>query len=133
MDLLGLGAGAGLGLLKGWLVDGPRIKRENKMAAVTARYSPWTGLQPGKLHESDPLGDALTYGAAGAQMAQNSENADAQKELTKAQSAWLSRNPYNPAAGAAMATTVAPPATTGFTYEPGQMAPTGYKSKLGWM
>lgn len=81
---LGLLFGGG-GLLKSELIDAPRAAKERQLAAATQAYSPWTGLKAQPVHEPDPAGSALQFGATGAALGQSSEMNDAMK-------GWLSRN-----------------------------------------
>jgi hypothetical protein len=68
MPLTALAIGAGAGVLKSEIVDRPKEARQRKLAAETARYSPWTGMQPQGVQEADPLGSALAFGGAGSQL-----------------------------------------------------------------
>lgn len=71
LPLLALaGIGAGGGLLKSFLSDQPRAERQRKLAAETARYSPWTGMNPQAVQEADPFGSALQFGTTGAMLGQ---------------------------------------------------------------
>jgi hypothetical protein len=69
MPLTALAIGAGAGVLKSEVVDRPKEHRQRALQAATARYSPWTGLQPQAVQEADPLGSALAFGGAGSQIA----------------------------------------------------------------
>lgn len=62
---LAIGAGAGLG--KG-LLDQEEQDRQRKIAAVTARWSPWTGMQAQLPRGSNMLGSVLSGAMAGAMM-----------------------------------------------------------------
>jgi hypothetical protein len=89
-----LGIGAGLGLLKTLAFDGPRERRQRKLAAETERLSPWTGLKPGSIQEADPLGTSIGFGLTGYQLGQGSKISELnQKLLQKAIDA-----PNNPVA-----------------------------------
>lgn len=80
MDPLTLGLiGAGVGLAKSELIDRPKEERQRKQAAITARWSPWTGMAPGAIQEADPFGSALTTGVTGAMLGQNQQAVDANK------------------------------------------------------
>ena len=57
--------GSLIGLGKGLLIDKPKEERDKKMAATIARYSPWTGMSPGKIRRADPFGSALQGGVTG--------------------------------------------------------------------
>ena len=70
MDPMTIGLLAGAGLLKSELVDRPREERQRKQAAITARWSPWTGMAPGQIQEADPFGSALQGGLTGAMLSQ---------------------------------------------------------------
>jgi hypothetical protein len=62
------------GLAKGETVDRQKERRERELAANTQRLSPWTGLKAGPIEEADPLGNAMAFGMAGAQLAQQGGN-----------------------------------------------------------
>jgi len=47
-------AGAGLGAAKHFGVDAPKAGRQKKLRAATARYSPWTGLNPQNVQVDQP-------------------------------------------------------------------------------
>lgn len=71
MPLIGLGAGAGIGLLKNQIIDKPKQEKERMLAAETARFSPWTGMKaqnPGA--DTGALEAAVGGGLAGASMGQ---------------------------------------------------------------
>ena len=72
-----IGIMAGLGLAKSELVDRPREERQRRQAAITARWSPWTGMAPGGIQEADPLGSAMEAGLTGAMLSQNQQKLDA--------------------------------------------------------
>lgn len=57
--------GGSVGLGKGLLIDQPKEARQRELAAQTALYSPWTGMQPGPIQEADPFGSALQGATAG--------------------------------------------------------------------
>ena len=65
---IGLLAGAGLGLVKGELIDRPKEKRQRKQEAEIARYSPWGGMQAQRVQEADPFGSMMQGGMAGGMM-----------------------------------------------------------------
>lgn len=72
LPLLALaGGGAGLGLIKSLTLDRAREDRQRKLAAETARYSPWTKMTPGAIEEADPFGSAMQGGFSGAALGQN--------------------------------------------------------------
>lgn len=79
MDPVTIGVMAGLGLAKSELVDRPREERQRRQAAITARWSPWTGMAPGAIQEADPLGSAMEAGLTGAMLSQNQQKLDAGK------------------------------------------------------
>lgn len=71
MPLIGLGIGAGAGLLKQQIIDKPKQDKERMLAAETARFSPWTGMKPQAVGpDSSPLEGAVGGGLAGAAMGQ---------------------------------------------------------------
>lgn len=67
---MGLLAGAGVGLLKGGVLDKNKEKRQRKQEAEIARYSPWTGMQAQRVQEADPLGSAMQGAMGGAMLGQ---------------------------------------------------------------
>jgi hypothetical protein len=83
----GLVIGAGLGLLKSELVDQPAEQRQRNLAAVTAKFAPWTGMTPQVPKATDPIGTALQFGGAGAGLAQNMANANANTNYMNAKTA----------------------------------------------
>lgn len=74
-----IGLMAGMGLAKSELVDRPREERQRRQAAITARWSPWTGMAPGAIQEADPFGSAMEAGLTGAMLSQNQQKLDAAK------------------------------------------------------
>lgn len=76
----------GVGLAKSELIDRPREERQRKQAAITARWSPWTGMSPGQIQEADPFGSALQGGLTGAMLAQKAPattGADKTKDIAE--------------------------------------------------
>jgi hypothetical protein len=69
-----MGIGAGVGLLKSGLVDGPRVSREREYQANVARYSPWTGMRPSYVAGADTLGNAMQGGISGYMFGQALDN-----------------------------------------------------------
>lgn len=63
---IGLLAGAGVGLLKGGVLDRQKEQRQRKQEAEIQRWSPWTGMQAQRVQEADPLGAAMQGGMTGA-------------------------------------------------------------------
>lgn len=91
MPFTALAIGAGAGLLKSEL-DKPKERQQAAMRAMELRASPWTHLAPTtQVHQNDPLGDALSYGTAGAQLGQNIQNAQTNQDLAQANIGWLNR------------------------------------------
>lgn len=78
--ILGLG-GLGAGLLKSELIDKPREKREQELASITTRFSPWTGLKADPVHYADPFSNALQFGTTGAMVGSGITTAEAEKNL----------------------------------------------------
>jgi hypothetical protein len=76
MDPVTIGVMAGLGLAKSELVDRPREEEQRRRAAVTARWSPWTGMAPGAVQEANPLGSAMEAGLTGAALSQQQQKLD---------------------------------------------------------
>ena len=79
MDPLTIGLMAGAGLLKSELIDRPREERQRKQAAITTRWSPWTGMAPGAIQEADPFAAALEGGLTGAVLSQQQQKLNAGK------------------------------------------------------
>jgi hypothetical protein len=100
MPIMALAIGAGAGLLKSELVDRPKEARQRKLAAETQRYSPWTGMQAGQVQEADPMGSALAFGAAGAQVQGGMAQQDINKKLAdRATQAPMNDYNYSPYGG----------------------------------
>lgn len=84
MGPLGMMAvGAGMGLGKSMLFDAPAEAKQRQLAAQTAIYSPWTGLDPMSQipKRTDAFGSAMQGGMAGAQMGMGLEEQKQQKEM----------------------------------------------------
>lgn len=81
--------GMGVGLAKSELVDRPKEERQRKVEATKARWSPWTGMQPGQVQEADPFGSAMQGGMALAGLSQSMQQADAQNKMLDAQKNWF--------------------------------------------
>lgn len=93
---------AGGGLLKSMTLDRAKEDRQRKLAAETARYSPWTGMTPGAIEEADPFGSALQFGTTGAMLGQGIQNQQFQSDLMAGANGgpvWkgISRGYYGPA------------------------------------
>ena len=67
---IGLLAGAGAGLLKG-LLGRKQETRDRALAAETARWSPWTGMQPKMPQRTDVMGNVISGGTTGLLLGQN--------------------------------------------------------------
>lgn len=67
---IGLLAGAGMGLVKGGVLDAQKEKRQRKRDAELARFSPWTGMGPMGIQEADPLGSTMQGAMGGAMLGQ---------------------------------------------------------------
>jgi hypothetical protein len=78
--------GAALGAAKSELSDRPKAEKQRKLEAEKARYSGWTGMQPGAVQEADLFGNALSGGLTGASMAQGMQNQDAWNSFLQGQS-----------------------------------------------
>lgn len=65
---LGLLLGGGLGLTKG-VLDGEKERKDRKQQAETARWAPWTGMQPTAVKRADPIGSTMQGGLAGGMFA----------------------------------------------------------------
>ena len=55
--------GAMMGAAKHYMADVPAEEADRKLAAETARYSPWTGMKPGQIKRANGVG-TITQGAA---------------------------------------------------------------------
>jgi len=88
MGPLGMMAiGAGVGLAKDQFIDQPRRARQRTLAAETAKYSPWTGMNSQSMMPEEGSGfeSALQGGTAGAMMGQGAQAADQQKQMAELQ------------------------------------------------
>lgn len=64
----------GVGAGKSLLFDSAKEKRQRKLAAETARMSPWTGIKDGPMYnieEADPIGEGMAFGMTGVGLGQN--------------------------------------------------------------
>jgi hypothetical protein len=84
MDPMTIGLMAGAGLLKSELVDRPREEEQRRQAAITARWSPWTGMTPNAIQTADPIGSAMQAGLTGAMLSQGQQRLDADIASQKA-------------------------------------------------
>lgn len=73
----------GAGLLKSELIDRPREQEQRRQAAITARWSPWTGMAPGAIQSADPFGAVLQGATTGAVLGQNLNLAGGKEAATK--------------------------------------------------
>ncbi len=64
--LIGALVGAGLGAAKHFVSDKPNEEADRRLAAETARYSPWTGMRPGQIKRANLIGSVMQGGGAGA-------------------------------------------------------------------
>jgi len=85
MDPVTIGVMAGLGLAKSELVDRPREEEQRRRAAITARWSPWTGMAPNAIQEANPLGSAMEAGLTGAALSQQQQKLDNEALKNKSQ------------------------------------------------
>lgn len=85
MSWIGVGIGAGAGVLKAELVDQPKANKQLALAAATQKYAPWTGLSAQPVTQADPLGSAIQGGATGASLSQGASTASAMQGLALAQ------------------------------------------------
>lgn len=140
MPILGLAIAAAVGVAKGELVDKPKEERKRKLEAEKERWSPWTGVHGQDVNEHDTVGNALQFGAAGAQMgaAINKDKADA--ALKKSMTGYYDRqgnwgNPMETKAGPDMAggpmdNSGQKPISPDISEEPMQLAS---KPRSGWL
>lgn len=86
---------AGAGMAKG-VMDQGQVREQQKLEAVKARYSPWTGIAPQNIPNADPLGSAMQGGMAGMSLGQNMDAADQanvfQQKQLELQQAQLDQN-----------------------------------------
>lgn len=68
--LTAAGIGALLGGVKHYAFDKPGEEADRKLAAETARYSPWTGMRPGQVKRANLGGTLIQGGATGALLGQ---------------------------------------------------------------
>ncbi len=61
--------GAIIGAMKNALMDKPAERRDLKVAAETARYSPWTGMKPKDVKYASLGGNMIQGGTMGGMMA----------------------------------------------------------------
>lgn len=73
----------GAGLLKSELIDKPREQEQRRQAAITARWSPWTGMAPGAIQTANPFGSALEGAITGSVLAQNLNLTGGKEAATK--------------------------------------------------
>lgn len=99
MDPMTIGLMAGMGLAKSELIDRPREERQRRQAAITARWSPWTGMAPGAIQEADPLGSVMESGLTGAMLSQNQQKLNTEKTLADAKLKDLAEIPITGGAG----------------------------------
>lgn len=64
-----IAAMAALGLAKG-LMDKGKEDKDRRQAAEMARWSPWTGMKPNDIRQSDVMGSTMQGGMTGAMMGQ---------------------------------------------------------------
>ena len=77
--------GAALGAYNGYQ-DNKREQKDRQIAATTARYSPWTGMQAQPVQRSKGmLGGAAQGGLSGAMLGQNINSMNAQDNYLKSQ------------------------------------------------
>lgn len=87
--VIGLLAGAGLGMLKGQQDDkayGEAKKESDRINAVKARYSPWTGIRPNDFNQKAPsmMGSIMQGGMAGGMFGQGFAEGPADLEVGNA-------------------------------------------------
>ena len=73
--LIGMLAGAGLGVIKGQ-EDKKNYKQEQKLNAIKAMYSPWTGIAPTNPKNPSMMGSMMQGGMAGGMMGQQFDGSD---------------------------------------------------------
>lgn len=82
---------AGGMIAKNQLVDKPKEERERKLQAITAQYSPWTGMTPQAVKETSALDAGLQGAATGLTMQQGMDMQDAQLGALKSQAGYFDR------------------------------------------
>lgn len=78
LPILALGGGV-LGLLKAYR-DQQNEKGDRELAAITARYSPWTGMRPQPVKTADYFGSMAEGALGGASFGQNVDQVGAYQE-----------------------------------------------------
>jgi len=89
-----IAGGAGVGLLKAYR-DQQNEKGARELAAVTAKYSPWTGMHPQAVKKADYLGSMAEGALGGASFGQNMEMADAYQNNLQADTAMKNQIAQN--------------------------------------
>ena len=82
--VLGALIAAGLGLLKSEAIDRPKEQRDRKLRAAQIRFSPFKEVPLQQISSADPIGTAVNFGAAGAQLGGNIQAADSQSAFNDA-------------------------------------------------
>lgn len=83
---------AGGMIAKNQLIDKPKEERERKLQAITAQYSPWTGMTPQAVKETSAMEAGLQGAGAGIGMQQSMDMQDAQLGALKSQSDYFNRS-----------------------------------------
>lgn len=78
LPILALGGGV-LGLLKAYR-DQQNEKGDRELAAITARYSPWTGMRPQPVKTADYFGSMAEGALGGASFGQNVDAVNAYQD-----------------------------------------------------
>lgn len=68
---IGLLAGAGIGAVKGGVLDRQKEERQRQRDAELARWSPWSGIGPQGIQEADMLGSTMQGAMGGAMLGSN--------------------------------------------------------------
>lgn len=83
---------AGGMIAKQQLIDKPKEERQRKLQAITAQYSPWTGMTPQAVQESSPFEAGLQGASMGLAQQQNMDMQEAQMGNLKAQANYYDRS-----------------------------------------
>lgn len=107
-----IAAGAGLGAYKGYQ-DNKREQKDREIAAATARYSPWTGMQPQAVRRSEGVvGGAAQGGMSGAMLGQNINAMNGQQAQQDAMTNYYKSQTPPPSAAPSAAPAASSPMVT---------------------
>ena len=78
-------------MAKNQLVDKPKEEKDRKLQAITAQYSPWTGMTPQAVKNTSAVDAGLQGAGAGLSMQQGMDMQSAQLDALKSQSDYYNR------------------------------------------